>query len=511
MTFEIQTYHIHLITASDININFYLSELFVTMKLFHAMIVWCVALPLAVLAVDEVRELVREGGNGSSWVQTPVLKVNETMVLKLDLSVIELAAALHDFDLDLHHRGVKINPDLVKNARVARTKDQLKMALHGLIVAIQPLVPDFVRANLSENHVRSKRSIMGWIATTGDLDSMNNVIENLKGSENMIMDYQKHLTSKVNSLTDSMAEFIKEGAISREAMSRSLLHLQSEVILTAWAQSCKDTINELQLLTSAVLGGTAPSGLFHPLERGKLLSAQLNNETFNLLFFLERFYSVMAECRQIESASPLCRLPGPIFFRPGTFRKALALGIDTVVYSDESNAEAETPLGEAPVCRVKSVNGHQLPYFCWAKNGHSGKPDSPTVASLSWHSMSVQGFEMQTEELTRKFGQNDKIWKHIGIPGFSHFAMGGPAVTVFPPWAWVLVCSVAALSCIAVGVGFAWARMRKEASDTQKLLGNLKAEINDLRGVVLTFRARNTEQDASIRAEIEDLRARFRR
>ena len=64
MTFEIQTYHIHLITASDININFYLSELFVAMKLFHAMImiVWCVALPLAVLAGDEVRELVKENG-----------------------------------------------------------------------------------------------------------------------------------------------------------------------------------------------------------------------------------------------------------------------------------------------------------------------------------------------------------------------------------------------------------------------------------------------------------------
>ena len=77
MTFEIQTYHIHLITASDININFYLSELFVAMKLFHAMIVWCVALPLAVLAADEVREIVREGGNGSGWVQTAVLKVNE--------------------------------------------------------------------------------------------------------------------------------------------------------------------------------------------------------------------------------------------------------------------------------------------------------------------------------------------------------------------------------------------------------------------------------------------------
>ena len=83
-------------------------------------------------------------------------------------------------------------------------------------------------------------------------------------------------------------------------------------------------------------------------------------------------------------------------------------------------------------------------------------------------------------------------------------------MTSFPPWAWVLICSVAALSCIAVGVGLAWARMRREASEMQKQLGNLKAEVNDLRAVVLTFRARNTEQDASIRAEIEELRARFK-
>ena len=161
------------------------------MTLLPVLPVWIVALIFAVLAVDDAKEVVMEDGEGSGWVPTPVLKINESAVLKLDLSVIEFAAMLHEFDLDLNHGGVKINPDLLKNARVARTKEQLRTALHGFVVVIQPLIPDFVRSNQSENtHARSKRSILGWIATTGDLDSMTAVIENLKGSENQILDFQ---------------------------------------------------------------------------------------------------------------------------------------------------------------------------------------------------------------------------------------------------------------------------------------------------------------------------------
>ena len=507
VTFEIQTYHTKTITTSDINI--FLSELFFIMTLIPVLPVWIAALIFAVLAADDAKEVVMEDGEGSGWVPTPVLKINESAVLKLDLSVIEFAAMLHEFDLDLNHGGVKINPDLLKNARVARTKEQLRTALHGFVVAVQPLIPDFVRSNQSENtHARSKRSILGWIATTGDLDSMTAVIEYLKGSENQILNFQDHLVNKVNALTDQMAVFIRAGKINMEEISRSVLHLESEVILTAWSQACDDAIRELQLLTTAVLGKWAPTGLFHPLERGKLLSAHLTNETFHLLFFLERFYAVMADCRQLTGAPPLCRMPGPIFFRPGTFRQALTVGIETKIYSEEKHAVAENPLGEAPVCRVKKVNDFELPYFCWGKYGFSGKADSPTFVSTSWHAKSIQGFELKTAELTRKFGLGDKIWKHVGLSGISRFARGGE--TIFPPWAWVLTCSVAAVICVSVGVGIVWAKMRKNEADMQKVIGDLKTEVNDLRGIVLTFRARASEQDESVRAKLEEIRSRFR-
>ena len=181
-------------------------------------------------------------------------------MLRIDLSVIQFASMLHAFDLDMNHKGIKINPSMLKSARVTRTKEQLRTSIHAFAVAVQPLIPDFVRSNISVGanagqHARSKRSILGWLATTSDLDSMNEVINNLKEKGNQIINFENHLVQKVNSITEQMSAFIHAGELDIESLSRSVIHLQSEAIVTAWTQACKDAILELQHLTAAVLGG----------------------------------------------------------------------------------------------------------------------------------------------------------------------------------------------------------------------------------------------------------------
>ena len=310
------------------------------------------------------------------------------------------------------------------------------MALHAFAVAVQPLIPDFVRSNKSESHARSKRSILGCIVTTTDLDSMHNVIENMKEKSNQIINFENHLVQKVNSITQQMSAFIHAGELNIESLLRSVLHLQSEVIVTAWSQACRDAILELQHLTTAVLGGWAPQGLLHPLERGKLLSANLNNETFYMTFFIECFYAVMAKCRQLKSAPFVCKLPGPSFFRPGRFRDAWTIGIETIVYSEEDHAIAGKPLGEATSCRVKKINDGEVPYFCWGQLGFSGKADSPIVASTSWYAMSIDDYELQTAEFVRKFALSNKVWEQMGALGFRNLRTGAPENPVFPHGLW---------------------------------------------------------------------------
>ena len=66
------------------------------------------------------------------------------------------------------------------------------------------------------------------------------------------------------------------------------------------------------------------------------------------------------------------------------------------------------------------------------------------------------------------------------VPGCGNKARGFrfSGETKFPPWAWVLTCSVAAVICVSVGVGIVWAKMRKNEADMQKVIGDLKTEVN---------------------------------
>ena len=340
---------------------------------------------------------------------------------------------------------------------------------------------------------------------------MNEVINNLKEKGNQIINFENHLVQKVNSITAQMSAFIHAGELDIESLSRSVIHLQSEAIVTAWTQACKDAILELQHLTAAVLGGWAPQGLLHPLERGKLLSANLNNETFQMTFFIERFYAVMADCRQLKNAPPVCKLPGPSFFRPGRFRDAWTIGIDTIVYSVENHATSRKTLGVAPSCRVKKINDFELPYFCWGERGFSGKADSPIVASTNWYAMTVDGFDQQAAVLVRKFGLHNKVWKKMGTSGISHFAQRDTGESSFPPWAMVLSSSVATFICMMLCVGLVGTRMWRKTVEMQNVISVLRTEVNDLRAVVLTARARAAEQDEAVQAELSRLQTLFGR
>ena len=297
---------------------------FLTMKgLIFLFISWA-ALSSATEMADAA-EAEEEAESG--WVPTPVLKLNESAFLRLDISAVQFASMLGAMNLDMHHNGIKINPALFKSARVSRTKAKLRTALQAFVIAIRPLIPDSVRSNISDSssaghHARTKRSVLGWLATTADLDNIDTVVNLMKSKTDRVIDFQAHLTQKLNSVTEQMSAFIKAGELDLESLSRSVIHLQSEVVMTAWTQACQDAILELNRLTATFLGGSAAEGLLHPLERGRLLSANLSNETFQLSFFVERFYSVMADCRQEENAPFVCRLPGPVYFSPGKFRGA---------------------------------------------------------------------------------------------------------------------------------------------------------------------------------------------
>ena len=65
--------------------------------------------------------------------------------------------------------------------------------------------------------------------------------------------------------------------------------------------------------------------------------------------------------------------------------------------------------------------------------------------------------------------------------------------------------------CVAVCVGFVCAWMQKKAVEMQRVIGDLRSEVNDLRAVILTARARASEQDEAVRAELDEIRSRFRR
>ena len=501
---ETQTYFSKTLTMSDLTI--FLSESFLIMILAKFLTVWIFAVSFAVVAGEEA-EL--EDGEDTAWTPTSILRFNESALLNVNLSVLQFAAMLHQFDLELNHGGVKINPQLLKSARVARTKEQLRMGIHAFASAVQPLIPDYVKSE--SGHTRSKRSILGWIATTSDLDSMTAVIENLKGKENQILNFENNLVQKVNSVTEQMSKFIHAGEMNIESISRSLLHVQSEIIVTAWTQACRDAIRELQHLTTAVLTGWAPLGLFHQLERGKLLAANLTQDNFHLTFYLERFYAAKAECRQLKSAPvPVCRIPGPSFFRPGIFRDAYVIGVETILFSDEQHAISEKSLGEAPKCRVKQIGPFEIPYFCWGRFGSSGKPTSPLVSSTSWYAESLDDFDLDTAELVRTELDN-KIWKKMGTSGISHFVLKGAGGTTLPPWSLILISSLASFVIGAACVGFVYMRTQKKALEMQNVIGELRAEHNDLRGIVLTARTRTTECQESFRAELDEIRSRFRR
>ena len=99
----------------------------------------------------------------------------------------------------------------------------------------------------------------------------------------------------------------------------------------------------------------------------------------------------------------------------------------------------------------------------------------------------------------------------MGASGISHFAQRGPGETKFPSWAMILTSSVATFLCVAVCVGFVCARMQKKSVEMQRVIGDLRTEVNDLRVVVLTAWARASEADEAVRAELDEIRSRFRR
>ena len=74
-----------------------------------------------------------------------------------------------------------------------------------------------------------------------------------------------------------------------------------------------------------------------------------------------------------------------------------------------------------------------------------------------------------------------------------------------------MISSLATFVFGAVCVGFVCMRMQKKALEMQKVIGDLRSEVNDLRGIVLTARTRATESQEAVRAELEEIRSRFRR
>ena len=486
-------------------LTFFLSDSF-SIRMLAKFLAVIFAVSFALAADGEAEQ---EVGEVTSWTPTSILRLNESAILNVNLSVLQFASMLHQFDLEIHSDGVKINPQLLKSARVARTKEQLRSSIHAFASSVRPLIPDLVKSE--SDHPRAKRSVLGWLATTSDLDSMSAVIENLKGKDNMILNYQNNLMQKINSVTESMGEFIHSGEISIENLSRSLLHVQSETIVTAWTQAVRDAIRELELLTTAVLTGWAPLGLFHQLERGKLLSANLTQDTFHLTFYLERFYATTAECRQLSDASvPLCRVPGPSFFKPEIFRDTYVIGVETILFGNEQHAIHDKPLGEEPKCRVKKVGPHNIPYFCWGRFGASGHPDSPAVTSTSWYAESLHDFDLESAEIVRNDLDN-KIWKKMGASGISKFVLQDAGRVVLPPWSLILISSVASFVIGAVCVGFVYVRTQKKALEMEKVIADLRREHNDLRGVVLSAGSRTADFQQSVQADLDEIRSRFRR
>ena len=119
--------------------------------------------------------------------------------------------------------------------------------------------------------------------------------------------------------------------------------------------------------------------------------------------------------------------------------------------------------------------------------------------------MSIDGFELQTAELVRKFGLHNKVWEQMGASGISHFAQSGSGESSFPPWAMVLSSSVATFICVMLCVGFVCTRMWRKTVEMENVISDLRTEVNDLRAVVLTARARAIEQDEVVQAKLARL------
>ena len=106
---------------------------------------------------------------------------------------------------------------------------------------------------------------------------------------------------------------------------------------------------------------------------------------------------------------------------------------------------------------------------------------------------------------------DNKIWKKMGTSGISHFVLKGAGGIILPPWSLILISSLASFVIGAVCVGFVYMRTQKKALEMQNVIAELRAEHNDLRGIVLTARTRTTECQESFRAELDEIRSRFRR
>ena len=204
----------------------------------------------------------------------------------------------------------------------------------------------------------------------------------------------------------------------------------------------------------------------------------------------------------------MCRIPGPSFFRPGIFRDTYVIGVDTILYSDEQFAISENSLGEAPKCRVKQIGPFELPYFCWGRFGSSGKPTSPAVVSTSWYAESLDNFDLETAELVRT-ELDGRIWKKMGTSGIEHFVLKDAGGTNLPPWSLILITSLASFVIGAACVCFFYLRTQKKTLEMQNVIGEMKKEHNELRGIVLTARTRTTECNQSFRAELDEIRSRF--
>ena len=214
----------------------------------------------------------------------------------------------------------------------------------------------------------------------------------------------------------------------------------------------------------------------------------------------------MAVCRQLENGPPLCRLPGPAYFRPGKFKGAWALGSETIVYSVEEDARTGKKLGLAPSCRVKKVGEAELPYYCWAENGYTGKPDRPVVAATSWHAMTVDGIDQQTADLVQKFGLHDNVWEELSKPGIPHFERGYTSISTFPHWATAALFSVVSLILVFVCAVFVGTRVWMKLVEMRSMISDLRTEINDLRTEMLSIRTEAATREAAIRIELTTLK-----